>query len=235
MQFDFTVFQNLMGSLRGFFDFCSFEKYEKEKKVFLRHDIDIFVENVDLIARIEEEMGIQSTFCFQPNCEFYNPLSPSVKKRLLNAHSKGHFLCLHVDAQAYGSQLEMENGILRDFEFYSGFFPLSRVISFHKPPSFILEGWSMEGFVNTYEKRFFEDIRYFSDSKRREFLPGLEQSLQEDPKTSIQLVLHPFWWDCIEMDLWEDYQKLMRAKEKHFREQLKKDFEPYRVFFGERF
>ncbi len=74
---------------------------------------------------------------------------------------------LHIDATDLASRESIEREVKALFNFYSGYYNISNVFSFHRPPERLLQNLQIQGFVNTYEDRFFKMIHYFSDSNRR--------------------------------------------------------------------
>ena len=232
--FSFETYRELLKTLKNDFIFTFFEDYSQKKRIFLRHDVDIFIENVLNMATIENELDIRSTYFLQPNCEFYNILSNSAVKIINSITDLGHKIGLHIDASNISSKEELESHINGMFDFFSKYLPLSKVVSFHKPSPFVMIDMTLPGFINVYEKKYFKDIRYFSDSKRRNFLSTLMKSLENDKDTSIQLLIHPYWWDYISMDIWEAWERYKKVKLIFLRKSLK-DFEPYRKLFDYRF
>lgn len=236
MDFTFTEYKQILQELKKDFTFESFENFSAETKIYLRHDLDIMIENVPIIAKIESELGIHSIFFFQPNNPFYNPLSKNSTTILNTVLDNGHSLGLHIDASLIQSEEQLAVLIDSTYRYYSLFFPITKIISFHIPSASILEGdIHIPGFINTYENSFFKKIRYFSDSNRRAFKEPLLQSIEADRKKSIQLLIHPYWWDHISLTILGLYNRLQKVKSIQIFKNLQQDFKPYQTLFHERF
>ena len=79
------------------------------------------------------------------------------------------------------------------FKSFFSLVPFEPVISYHRPTRDVF-GLKFEFFANTYENRFFKDIKYLSDSKKnwREGCPC--QAILEGKYQQLQLLTHPIWW-----------------------------------------
>ncbi len=235
MDFSFNFYKEILNKLTKFLNPSFFQDYSEKGKLFLRHDVDIFAENVINMANIENDCGIHSIFFFQPNNDFYNILSSKTVKTIDELSKMGHQIGLHIDSPFEESVEDLPSAIERLYNFYSKYIPLTNVISFHHPPQKVMSGFETGSFINVYGDKYFRQIRYFSDSKRREFADQLFSSFDQDKEKSIQLLTHPFWWDHFSMNLWEAWERFLDVKKEGFKESLKEGFEPYRNFFDERF
>ncbi len=234
MIFTFKNYETILKNLTTLLTPATFDDYNTQGKLYVRHDIDIFSENIMNMAQIEAYLGIKSTYFFQPNCEFYNMLSPSTLHTIDRITKMGHIVGLHVDTIGIKDEPSLIEYINSLYSFFSKYVDLSRIISFHRPPTFIIEGFEIEGFINIYDKKYFKDIRYYSDSKRREFEDKLFKDFANDSKTSIQLLTHPYWWDHIDLNLYEAWLRYMEIKERTLESVLKREIEPYKIFFDYR-
>ena len=230
MEFTYKTYDRLLKLLKNQgFTSEKFTNYSSKNKLYLRHDVDILVEGVLKMAEIEINNGMNSIWFFQPNCEFYNMLSSSTLKIIKTLQEMGHWVGLHIDA-SIANNLKSLIGIVNDtYRFYSKFMELEPIISFHKPPKYVREDFQIEGFINVYGKKYFKDIRYFSDSARKEFEEFLIESLKEDNTTSIQLLTHPVWWNYENMDLTQTWLRLLESKKRTFLFAIR-EFKPYKNF-----
>ena len=62
MDFTFENYKNILLELKKDFIFKHFDDYREKSAVYLRHDVDIFPENIPPITEVEIQCGIQSTF-----------------------------------------------------------------------------------------------------------------------------------------------------------------------------
>jgi hypothetical protein len=185
----------MLTELKQSFHFGSFNEETKKGKVYLRHDVDIFPENITKFLEIEMAVGVRSIFFLQPNNSFYNILSKEISEIIKSIINKGFEIGLHIDAALLYTHEEVSEETRKLYDFYAGYYPFSKIISLHRPQERNLDNLTIPGFINTYEERFFKNIRYFADSNRKPFYPNLIDSLRRDQSTSIQLNVHPFWWD----------------------------------------
>jgi len=214
---------------------CStFEEYHESYQLYLRHDVDIFLEGILPMAEIESKLGLKSIWFFQPNTDFYNLLSAETLGVIKKLNTKGHQIGLHVDAYVEETKTELIDYIERLYNFYSKRIPLTRVISFHRPPKFIRENFEVPGFINVYGEKYFKKILYFSDSGRREFEFSLFEALERENGKSVQLLTHPYWWGKTSMDLGGTWERFLDTKKVRFANILRRYFRPYKDFdFGE--
>jgi hypothetical protein len=70
-----------------------------------------------------------------------------------------------------------------------------RVVTFHRPTKWLL-GYSgnLDGRLHGYQPRFFADMGYCSDSKRRFRFQHPLNHLAFLGGRALQLVIHPIWW-----------------------------------------
>lgn len=166
----------------------------REGQLILRHDIDIDIFGCERLAVEEEALGASSTWFFQPNNDYYNPLS-SQCLRILRALSERHTVGLHIDPVLFSSPEQLEREISNIYTFYSGYFRLHPVFSFHRPAKYLTDAsCPVEGFINAYDQRFMNDMIYMSDSNRRPFFEGERFAQATSSRRSAVLLTHPIWW-----------------------------------------
>lgn len=204
------------------FESFASKNYDERYRIYLRHDVDIDFMGAYDLAKIEGENNVSSIFFFQPNNDFYNIMSDECLSIIKKIYDLGHEIGLHIDETLFKGEKEMIQNIKNTFEFYSNYIPVSNVISFHCPSSYILNNnIRIEGFINTYEKRFFEDIKYFSDSNRRIFWKDdFYNSIKEG--LSIQFLTHPFWWGHFEQSMYDVYGNFSKKMNLYMDRSLKR-------------
>ncbi len=201
MKYTFDTYRKILEKLIADYEFKFFEEFNPNKCVYLRHDIDIMPENITILMNIERELGVRSTWFFQPNNRFYNIFSEDMRILIETLLTHNFSIGLHIDCQRLESLDQIQEEVSHWFHFCSRYYALSPIVSFHRPKPYLLANIHLSGFVNTYEESFFQRIRYFSDSKRKHFLEPLMSSIQRDRSTSIQLLTHPYWWDYEHLDI----------------------------------
>lgn len=186
---------------------------EKEYTIFLRHDIDIALEELIDIAALESELGVNSTYFILINSPIYNPLSEDSLQILYEIHRMGHWIGLHIDPVMFTHSRidEVESYVIDFIKVYGSVIPLVPVVSFHRPGKDVL-GKDFESFVSSYSPRFFEKVKYISDSRGvwREGCPC--QSLKERKYKALQILVHPIWWNKSEKEVLFDRSNLLLEK-----------------------
>ena len=197
MEFTYDNYINILKELKeNEYEFCFFNEKNENKKVYLRHDIDLDIIGALKMARIENNFGIHSTWFVMPNNRLYNIMNQDVIEILNEIVNIGHKLGLHIDASGYEKLEDLENDLNNYYNFYKDKINLSRIFSFHVPNKKLFENdVKIEGFINAYDKMFFKEIAYVSDSNRREFLneERFPNALKENK--DMQLLIHPIWWN----------------------------------------
>ena len=200
--------------LENNYRFLSFksQEYSEKKIIYLRHDVDnTDIRSVLNLAKIDNMCNVNSIFFFQPNAELYNMFSKECMAIIERVVEMGHEIGLHIDASIFSSIEELGNYINNTYNYYSLYFPLTNIISYHRPASFILNSdITIEGYINVYQEKFFKRIKYFSDSNRREFWKQKDFLSSIENNDSIQFLTHPAWWSEKEMsahDVFLNYSK----------------------------
>ncbi len=173
---------------------------DKEKLMILRHDIDTSLDMAFNIAEIDHRCGIKSSFFIRVHATGYNPFTLSNYRLLKRMMQMGHEVGLHVEP-SIPDVLQEDPLQFCDRQKASLEAAIGRPIigmSTHEPvrmgdPELIeklVDRWGLE--YHAYEKRFFEDIKYISDSGAR-WREGCF-STWVDKVDKIQVLTHPFWW-----------------------------------------
>jgi hypothetical protein len=193
---NYRIYTELLSSFvtKGFVitkfeDFCA----SSNGQLILRHDVDFCVKRALQMAKLEEQMGIRSTYYFLLTSESYNLLSIKNSESVKSIQSMGHSVGLHFDATQHADEKKGFENELKQFEYNFG---VTRTMSFHRPPQLLLEGtdWLPSRIICAYHKQFFKDIAYISDSGGNfRFGHPLKHSAFKDVK-NLQLLIHPIWW-----------------------------------------
>jgi len=202
-------------ALRAGYSFQGFHQPNpghSHRNLYLRHDIDICLEEALNMADLEAELGVHATYFVLLNSPVYNICSQDSIEIIHQIQAKGHWIGLHIDPvvlQDFDAS-KMEIGVLQLIKFYGSRINLVPVISFHRPNSMIL-GKDFSSFISTYSERFFKEIKYISDSRGiwREGCPC--QILKRGLYPAVQMLVHPIWWGISETEKLTD--KLSRLLE----------------------
>ena len=167
--------------------------------VLWRHDCDYSLNRALVLAGIEAEMGLRSTFFVNPHCEFYNLLESSQIALVKELIQLGHDVGLHFDAAFYAtaSEDELHKQVTCEADLLEQFLGVRpAAFSFHNPSAFHLtcEADTYGGLINCYSKRFKTEVPYCSDSNGYWRFRRLFDVLSEASDPCLQVLTHPGWW-----------------------------------------
>lgn len=178
------------------YQFRSFSASLGDGDVVLRHDIDLSIDAAVTMAHIEADLGIESTYCVLLTSPLYNPNEVTHREALQTIESLGHDVTLHFSthqywpAEAPPSTSEIANRVTEERSILETIVTPSETVSFHAPPSWILNR-EFDEFTNVYAPQFFDDIGYVADSGQRW---REEQPVPESLSASVQILAHPGLW-----------------------------------------
>ncbi|WP_254523834.1 polysaccharide deacetylase family protein [Natrinema caseinilyticum] len=196
IQFTYDTYEELLVQLRSRgYEFTSYDGSVTDGEVLLRHDVDWSPQRATKIAEIEADAGVSATYFFLLSSPFYNALYEENRDAIDRITSLGHDVGLHFSTHQYWSSEPADEDLVaavdRERDILSSVVdePID-VVSFHIPPDWVLKR-SYDGFVSTYEKRFFTSIAYRGDSNQRwrdspPFADGFPGRLQ--------ILVHPGLW-----------------------------------------
>lgn len=168
---------------------------------YLRHDIDYSPAWAADFARVDAELGVRATFCFQLRSPLYNLASRQCRAAVDAVLAAGHRIGLHftiVDLAGTG-EAGLASAIAADFAAARALVPsISPVFSWHNPslvPGLVerLLDFETPGLVSLYSRRWIKDVRYFSDSNWRYSLAKWRE-IARAGHDRVQLLFHPFQW-----------------------------------------
>lgn len=190
------AYEELLSSfLTKGFRFIKFEGFcaSKNSQLILRHDVDFCIELALQMARLEEKIGVTSTYYFLITSDSYNLLSKKNSESVKCIQNMGHSVGLHFDPTHY---IDEQQGFEHELELFENNFGTTKSMSFHRPSQHVLEGvsWLPSRIIGAYQEQYFRSIAYISDSGG-EFRFGhpLDHSSFENLQ-NIQLLIHPIWW-----------------------------------------
>ena len=167
-----------------------------EKALLLRHDVDFDCGYANEIASLEYELDVKATYFFLLCNNSYNLLSKSNIKNVLEIKEKGHEISLHFDPLIYGDDF-LEGFKFEKEVFEKTFKTKINIVSIHRPNAFFLNFDEKIGDTeHTYQKKYFKDIKYISDSGGNFRFGHPLESEEFKNKNSIHLLIHPIWWRC---------------------------------------
>ncbi len=166
-----------------------------EDEMIVRHDIDFSPRKALRMGRIEADLGIEATYFVLLTCPLYNVFYKPVRSVLEELQSMGHAVGVHFSTHQYWngevpSEAVAERALEERRTLESAVGEVSEAISFHRPDEWLFRR-SFEGFISTYEERFFTDIAYRGDSNQRW---REEHPLAGGFPEKLQILTHPGLW-----------------------------------------
>lgn len=195
-------YENLIYALKSKnYIFCKFSVLPKASSltpyVLLRHDVDFSLQAALELASFEHQVNVQSTYFVHLRSEIYNPISYDGIKLISEISSLGHDIALHVTYQDDLNDLSAE--VVKQIEILKKYcsYLNSGIVSFHRPgikAKELLDYSLPKGTLHTYQKRFFLDTSYYSDSGGSWKYGNPIESDDYKNKKNMQILIHPFWW-----------------------------------------
>ncbi|ADJ13712.1 polysaccharide deacetylase family protein [Halalkalicoccus jeotgali] len=170
-------------------------------EMIVRHDIDFAPRKALRMGRIEADLGIESTYFVLLTCPLYNVFYKPVRAALEELQSMGHTVGVHFSTHQYWNgeapSAAVTERVLAEREALSGLLgDVSEAVSFHRPDEWLFRR-SFEGFISTYEERFFTDIAYLGDSNQRW---RDQHPLSGERPEKLQILTHPGLWGAEDAD-----------------------------------
>lgn len=225
MLFNYESYEKLLKEIKdqNRYTFLRFDQEiteDKERLIYLRHDVDISPYSANQLGKIEHSINIKANYFFQIGAETYNIFNKSVIDIIKELYSIGHCVGLHIDELILGDN---ENKILSTLKWFKECITdVNFVMSFHRPANTVYK--KFKSFINVYQDNFFSPDLFVSDSRKNEdFYPKLLNLLKEG-KSPIQLLLHPAWW-YPEEDLAQFKELVVKRRVAELNSYLKKNFQ----------
>lgn len=178
--------------LEAGYAFRFFEDLAPGPTLLLRHDIDFSVPAALEMAKVEQELGVRSTYFFMLTSSLYNPFASPNREHIHAIKDMGHRVGIHFDPTVYS---DMDAGFALEYMKMTSVFGESRMVSIHRPgPMLEDNNRALADCRHTYEDLYFKQTKYISDS-RGAFHYGhpLDADAFHD-RQPIHLLIHPVWW-----------------------------------------
>lgn len=215
MKFTYEAYENMILSLKkNNYEIVDYKNYEgKERIVILRHDVDFSLEKALEMAELENKLNVSAIYFVLLSTDFYNVASKKsieIIKKIINL---GGTIGLHFDEQKY--QIETKKDLIKYIKYEADI--LSKIIeekidivSMHRPSKKFLEmNLEIPEMINSYQKEFFKNFKYVSDS-RMNWRENIEEIINSNKYEKLHILIHPFWY--------EEKEDTMRNRLKKFLE-----------------
>ncbi|QLG48257.1 hypothetical protein [Natrinema halophilum] len=216
IQFTYDTYEELLVQLRSRgYEFTSYGGPIDDGEILLRHDVDWSPKRATKMAQLESDNDVTATYFFLLSSPFYNTLCQETRNAIDRITSLGHDIGLHFSPHQYWSSEPTNEDLVAAVDKERNILSMAieepiDAVSFHIPPDWVLKR-SYEGFVSTYEERFFTSIAYRGDSNQRwrgspPFADGFPDRLQ--------ILVHPGLWAESDQSFAE---RLYRERDNRFR------------------
>ncbi len=221
-----TLLETFIEQKYYFVDFSSIDM-NKNSQVILRHDIDLDIDIALEIAKIENNLNIQSTYFFLLKNDSYNLLSKSSIDSVLKIKNLGHNISLHFDMKLYNNPKE---GLKSELKIFNQTFDEKvNIISIHRPSKDFLDNPNNYFTVNnSYEDKINKNISYFADSGGSFKYGNPTKSEAFKKKNNIQLLIHPVWWINSDKSVKKTINNIINFKKNKLYEHFKKNISTLR-------
>jgi hypothetical protein len=198
--FTLMEYRQLIGLAKERFPLIGYAEYKQyDSFVIWRHDVEYCVPQMSVLAKIDAEEGIKSTFFVQLHSELYNFWDQDTVSQIRQWVAWGHELGLHFDCGYFGDRVfaDIETTLLFEKDLLEEIYGTTIAsFSYHNPNSQSLKCQEdYGGLVNAYNKDFFNGpITYVSDSNGRWREKTIRDVLEDASTTKAQINTHDTWW-----------------------------------------
>jgi len=174
-------------------EFKSFAQPPEVGEVYLRHDVDLSLQSALEMARIEADLGVESTYFLLLTSPLYNPFEAESREIVRALTTLGHDVGLHFNTHVHWSEPPgteaLERVVASERAALETIVPTTDAVSFHRPPSWVLDR-SFDDFSSTYAPELFSEIDYLADSTHR-WRDNPPRLTGTEP---VQILTHPGLW-----------------------------------------
>lgn len=190
-----------------------FSENVEGERLLLRHDVDLDLDIALDHARTVADRSLLATYFFLLRGTTYNLLNDYGAGVVREISALGHRVGLHVDASLY-SPAQLSAGVRSEISAFETVIGVEvDSLSFHRPATHPIDYEALDlPLAHAYERRFFNEIAYVSDSRGRWNAPELPDS------GSLQLLTHPVWWTGDGLTSGERLRLLLQRRETSFRD-----------------
>ena len=224
--FSYNEYKNIIRLIRSHLPIVDFSDVNEttDKFCVLRHDIEFSIDRAYELAKVENELGVTSTYTVQIRNNTYNALSEKNIELVRKIKDLGHHIGLHqnpplMDVDKLKTYVSTDIQML---EYYYGFY-VDR-FAFHRPKKeYLKEYFQLDGKINCYDKKFFQyfegnkpeklNVIYLSDSNH-EWKFGYPLDFDFSKVNKLQLLTHPYSWTEKGGDNYGNYLSLIRERNK---------------------
>jgi len=221
--FSYNEYRNIITLIKNNLPIVDFSEVTEKTEKFcvLRHDIEFSIDRAYELAKVENELGVTSTYTVQVRNNTYNALSEKNITLIKRIKDLGHHIGLHqnpplMDLDKLKTYVSTDIQML---EYYYGFY-IDR-FAFHRPKKeYLKEYFQLSNKINCYDKKFFHyfeekpkklNVLYLADSNH-EWKYGHPLDYDFSKINKLQLLTHPFSWTEKGGDNYGNFLSLIRER-----------------------
>jgi hypothetical protein len=205
VSWDFDAYGTMLDAARGGYRFVHFDHEPQTGEIFLRHDVDLFLDAAVRMAELEAERGVSATYFLMTRSVFYNLDSHEGEAKLERLRGLGHRVGLHA--------------IYPRIDFDERFDP---VLAWHNPdPEFVND--PVDRLVNVMTPPWFDREHYRSDSNQHWRSGDPTDALARGEFEWLQLLIHPEIWAFDGTRMSETMESMLDAEREARLRQLSED------------
>lgn len=192
--FTYSHYQETLKEIKKTHRFSNFLNCS-DNDIILRHDVDVSLSSALKIAKIESDLGIESTFFILFHAELYNPFSTKSSTIVKEILCLGHKLGLHYNASfIVQNGLDPSKTIAKEINILEQHYDTTiNVISAHDPDVNSKSPIILPArVVNAYSDKYVVQRKYLSDSVQYWREGCFCQHYRNNKK--MQILTHPVWW-----------------------------------------
>jgi hypothetical protein len=166
----------------------------QKRTLILRHDVDVSTYNALRMAKIEQTLGVSSSYYILLHSIFYNPCAPPCFNHIRWMIDHGFELGLHYDVSFYlCNDIDPIEGIKTDVEYLERLFDITiRTVSQHNPTSSKIIKNINAHYFDAYNPKLLKHYHYISDSGFKWRDESLASLIDKEP--NIYALIHPTVW-----------------------------------------
>lgn len=212
MEFTYNAYKNMILLLKEHnYSFVDYKNYDMFcKSVILRHDIDKSLEKALRLAELENELEVTSYYFVLLSTDFYNINSKKSINILKKIQKLGSKIGLHFDETKYNIHTREDyiKYVLYEINLLSQIIGTKvDVVSMHRPSKKFLEmDLEISNIINSYQKKYFNDFKYISDS-RRNWREDPISIIKNNKNNRLHILTHAFWYNDTNIPIEETIKK----------------------------
>jgi len=226
-KFSFKEYKTILNFIKDNYQIIDYSDVTDNTNSFaiIRHDVEFSPNRALDIAKIDKELGIESSYFFQIRNNCYNSLSGENVNIIKKISNLGHHIGAHINTSQFNSQNSLESFVVKDVETLSKYTNLNvDRFSFHRPKPYQLREYiKINGYINAYDNKYFHyydeiqpkklRVKYIADSNNN-WKYGHPLNLNVDEVDKLQLLTHPFSWTKDGLDNYDNFKSVIGEKTK---------------------